>query len=150
MPEHHEGNEHPSVLDIIPIRFPFVMIDKIIERSAEHSVCIKNVSHSEHVFIGHFPGIPILPGTMITEGMAQTCGVMMQFIEQTEFAQGLLVGLDRVKFRRQVVPGDQLRFEAKLQKARGGLYKFEANATIEGDLVAEAAITLMKAPEDMI
>ena len=141
--------EHQSVLDIIPIRYPFVMIDKIVERSTEHSICIKNVSHSEEVFVGHFPGLPILPGTLITEGMAQTCGVLMQYIEQTEFAQGLLVGLDKVRFRRQVIPGDQLVFHARLQKARGGLYKFEADAKIDGELVAEADITLMKAPEEM-
>lgn len=150
MPEQQSKNEHPAVLDIIPIRYPFVMIDKILERSAEHAVAIKNVSHSEEVFVGHFPGLPILPGTMITEGMAQTCGVLMQFVEQTKFAQGLLVGLDKVRFRRQVIPGDQLLFEAKLDKARAGLYKFHANAHVDGELVAEAAITLMKAPDDMV
>jgi 3-hydroxyacyl-[acyl-carrier-protein] dehydratase len=96
-----------------------------------------------------------MPGTLLIEGMAQTAGILMQLEVELEVeqcstpsqARGLLVGIDRARFRRQVVPGDQVVYEAKLLKARGGLYRVEAEAKVDGELVAEATISLMSASE---
>ncbi len=137
-----------SVLEVLPIRFPFLMVDRVLERTPEKAVALKNVSNNEEVFQGHFPGRPILPGTLITEGMAQTAGIMMQQFSNSPFAQGMLVGIDNARFRQQVVPGDQLIFEARLIKARGGLFRFETEARVENQLVAEATITLISPNEN--
>jgi 3-hydroxyacyl-[acyl-carrier-protein] dehydratase len=150
MTESAKSKEYPDIYDILPLRYPYLMVDRILERTPEKAVALKNVSNNEQVFVGHFPGIPIMPGTLITEGMAQTCGVLVQFIEETPFAQGLLVGVDRAKFKKQVVPGDQLIFEATLLKSRGGLYKFSAETKVDGEIVAEANISLMSVSMDQL
>ncbi|MBI1730307.1 3-hydroxyacyl-ACP dehydratase FabZ [Candidatus Acetothermia bacterium] len=140
--------KQPSPLELLPLRYPYLMVDRILERSPERVVAIKNVSHNEEVFQGHFPGNPIMPGTLITEGMAQTAGILMQQYSNSRYAQGLLVGIDSARFRKQVVPGDQLVFEAKLLKARGGLFRFEVLSKVEDEVVAEAIITLISPPEN--
>lgn len=150
MTESANAKHHPDIYEILPLRYPYLMVDRVLERTAERAVCLKNVSNNEQVFVGHFPGTPIMPGTLITEGMAQTCGVLVQFVEQTPFAQGLLVGVDRAKFKKQVVPGDQLIFEAQLLKARGGLYKFSVETRVGGEVVAEANISLMSISLDQV
>ena len=137
-----------SVLNILPLRYPYLMVDRILERTAERARTIKNVSHNEEYFVGHFPGQPIMPGTLITEGMAQTAGILMQQYSNSPFAQGMLVGIDGARFRQQVVPGDQLHFEARLLKARGNLFKFETEARVDASIVAEATITLISPPEN--
>jgi len=128
--------------ELLPIRYPFLMVDRVIKREPGRAVAIKNVSNDEWFFAGHFPDRPIMPGTLLVEGMAQTAGLLLE-----GGAGGLLVGIDRARFRRKVVPGDQVVYEAKLLKARGGLYRVEAEARVEGELVAEATISIMSTSE---
>lgn len=139
-----------GLLELLPLRFPFLMVDRILEYGDERAVALKNVSHDEWFFMGHFPGRPIMPGTLILEGMAQTAGILLMQLQPKlkSPAQGLLVGVDRARFRHQVVPGDQVVYEARLVKAHGRLYRVEAEAKVEGELVAEAVLSLMISQED--
>jgi 3-hydroxyacyl-[acyl-carrier-protein] dehydratase len=135
----------PTVLELLPLRYPYLMVDRVKQRDPEQVSAIKNVSQNEWFFVGHFPGRPIMPGTLLIEGMAQTAGILMQQHSNYPSAQGLLVGIDEARFRRPVVPGDQVVYEAKLLKTRGALYRVEVTATVEGERVAEAVLSLMSA-----
>ncbi|OGF52739.1 MAG: 3-hydroxyacyl-[acyl-carrier-protein] dehydratase FabZ [Candidatus Fraserbacteria bacterium RBG_16_55_9] len=137
----------PTVLEILPLRYPYLMVDRVLEREPDRVVALKNVSQNEWFFVGHFPGRPVMPGTLLIEGMAQTAGILMHQHSNHLQAQGLLVGVDGARFRRQVVPGDQILYEAKLLKARGGLYRMEVAARVENELVAEAVLSLMSTSE---
>jgi len=133
----------PSVLDLLPLRFPYLMIDRILERTDDRAVAVKNVSYNEWMFEGHFPGRPVLPGTLLIEGMAQTAGLLISRLTGSDQALGYLVGADDARFRRQVVPGDQIVYEAKLLRARRSLFRFEVEARVDDESVAEAQISLM-------
>ncbi len=139
----------PELLALLPLRYPYLLIDRVEERSPARVRAIKNVSHNEWFFVGHFPERPVMPGTLLLEGMAQTAGVLLREHEGAEGpALGFLVGVDRARFRRQVVPGDRVVYEAKLLKAKRGLVRAEVVAAVEGEPVAEAVISLMSAPAE--
>lgn len=138
-----------DVLDIddikrmIPHRYPFLMIDRVEDLVAESSATgIKNVTANEPHFEGHFPTKPIMPGVLIIEAMAQTAGVVV-VAALGEEAVGQLVyfmTIDQARFRKPVVPGDQLRLEVVKEQRRLGMWKFKGRATVDGQLVAEAII----------
>ncbi|HMM20921.1 MAG TPA: 3-hydroxyacyl-ACP dehydratase FabZ [Selenomonadales bacterium] len=124
---------------IIPHRYPFLLIDRILEvEPMKRAVGIKNVSANEQFFQGHFPGKPIMPGVLILEAMAQVGGVAMLHSEEFRGRIAVFAGIDRAKFRRPVVPGDQLRMVAEIVKLRGTMGKVWAEAFVDGELVAEA------------
>lgn len=135
-----------EVLDAIPHRYPFLMIDRIVEFEPDsHIVCLKNVTINEPFFQGHFPGEPVMPGVLLAEAMAQAGGV---FVVRTlgPGAEGSLVylmALDAVRFRRPVVPGDQVRIRAAKNRSRGNIWKIDAEAEVDGERVAECAVTAM-------
>ena len=130
------------IMQLLPHRFPFLLIDKIIEIDGEQScVGIKNVTINEPFFRGHFPQRPIMPGVLIVEAMAQTAGAMV--LEHHSEHAGKLVFftlIDGCKFRRPVVPGDTLHFHVQLSHKRPPMYKFKVEAKVEGKLVAQAEI----------
>lgn len=129
----------------IPHRYPFLLVDKIIEmEKGKRIVGIKNITANEPFFQGHFPGFPVMPGVLIIEGMAQTACVFAS-IELGESSESIayFMGINKAKFRKPVVPGDQLRFELEVIKKRGAIYRFKGNAFVEGKLVAEAEIMAM-------
>lgn len=129
----------------IPHRYPFLLIDKIIEmEKGKRVVGIKNVTANEPFFQGHFPKFPVMPGVLIIEGMAQTACVFAS-IELGKNSESIayFMGIDKAKFRKPVVPGDQLRFELEVIKKRNTIYRFRGNAFVEGKLVAEAEVTAM-------
>jgi len=143
------GVNEPSVLDLLPLRFPYLMIDRVLERTDDRAMALKNVSQNEWMLQGHFPGRPVLPGTLLIEGMAQTSGLLITQLSGSDQALGYLVGADNVRFRRQVEPGDQVIYEAKLRRARRAMFRFDAEARVDGESVAEATISLMsETPED--
>lgn len=131
---------------IIPHRYPFLLIDKVRDVVLnESAVGIKCVTNTEPHFQGHFPDMPIMPGVMIIEAMAQTSGVLvglsMDLIDKN--AKVFFMGVDGVKFRRKVVPGDVLELHVKAIRGGGRVWKFEGRATVDGDLATEATFTAM-------
>jgi 3-hydroxyacyl-[acyl-carrier-protein] dehydratase len=131
-----------EIQKILPHRYPFLMVDGILEmEKLKRIVGIKNVTINESHFQGHFPGKPIMPGVLIIEAMAQTGGLLL-LLEIPERESKLLyfVAVDGARFRRPVVPGDQLRLEIKVLSWRGDFCKLDGRATVDGQLAAEATL----------
>ena len=131
----------------IPLRYPYLMVDRIIEVGADRVVALKNVTINEPVFQGHFPepGPAVMPGTLILEAMAQTAAFLFADAKGKE---GYLVEVEQARFRRKVTPGDQLRLEAHSLRRRGGLIKAEVKATVAGNPAAEAIVSLFVPEEE--
>jgi beta-hydroxyacyl-ACP dehydratase FabZ len=128
---------------ILPHRYPFLLVDRIIEyEPGKRVVGIKNVTLNEPFFQGHFPGAPVMPGVLIVESMAQTAGVMMLAnLPDRDQKLVFFTGIDGAKFRRPVVPGDQLRLELTVLRLRPRYIKLRGEAYVGGHLVAEAQIS---------
>jgi beta-hydroxyacyl-ACP dehydratase FabZ len=130
-----------AIRAILPHRYPFLLVDRIIEMDAEHVVGIKNVTANEPFFLGHFPGFPVMPGVLVIEAMAQTAGVqVLSTIPDRNNKLVFLVSVDNARFRKPVRPGDQLRIEMKVIKRKGTVAKMAGHATVDGVLVAEAEV----------
>ncbi len=136
-----------EVMNFLPHRYPFLMIDRILEFEADKRVVgLKNVTINEPFFQGHFPGHPIMPGVLLLEAMAQTGGVMvLKALPEGEAQKKVLyfMSIDKAKFRKPVLPGDQVRFELELLKSRGSIKSFKAEAKVDGAVVAEAEMMAM-------
>ncbi len=130
-----------EIQKILPHRYPFLLIDKVIEMGEKNIVAIKNVTANEPFFQGHFPGNPIMPGVLITEALAQVGAVMLLSLEENKGKLGVFTGIDGFKFRRQVVPGDTLRLEAELLKYRHSMGKASVKATVDGEIAAMGEIS---------
>jgi 3-hydroxyacyl-[acyl-carrier-protein] dehydratase len=134
------------IMEMIPHRYPFLMIDKVIEMELDHyAVGVKNVSINEQHFIGHFPGKPVMPGVLIIEAMAQTCAVLVVQTMGAK-AEGKLVyfmSIDEARFRKPVVPGDTLHIRVDKQQSRRNVWKFSCVATVDGVRVADAVVCAM-------
>jgi 3-hydroxyacyl-[acyl-carrier-protein] dehydratase len=128
--------------EALPNRYPLLLIDRVLEEGEGWVRALKNVTIDEPFFPGHFPGEPIMPGSLILEGMAQAAGLILGGGGRRKGRIGYLVGVDRARFRRPVRPGDQLIYEARLTRSRGGLHRAEVTATVAGERVAEATISI--------
>ena len=142
-----------EVLKYLPQRYPVLMIDKVKELDpGKRIVALKNVSANEPHFQGHFPGRPIMPGVLILEAMAQAAGIMVFTLEgtvqQSERSVYYYVGIDNARFKKPVVPGDQLELEVKMERALRGIGKFACIARVGGETVAEATILCSIRPVD--
>ena len=129
-----------EIMKILPHRYPMLLVDRVLEiEEGKRIVGIKNVTANEQFFQGHFPGAPVMPGVLIVEAMAQ-CGAILFLRDIPDREQKLFLfgGVDKARFRRPVVPGDQLRLECELVQRRGNSVKIRGTATVDGTVVAEA------------
>jgi 3-hydroxyacyl-[acyl-carrier-protein] dehydratase len=132
-----------EIMKLLPHRYPFLLVDKIVDlKPGESALGVKNVTINEPFFQGHFPGQPIMPGVLVIEAMAQVAGVMA-FRSGVEGKSVFFMSIDNAKFRRPIVPGDQVMMEIKVLKQRGNVWKFSGTATVDGKLVSEAEFTAM-------
>src|SRR5215470_4165103 len=135
---------------ILPHRYPFLLVDRIVEMEAERVVGIKNITVNEPQFTGHFPDFPVMPGVLIVEAMAQTAGVLvLHSIPDRASKLVLLVAIENARFRRPVVPGDTLRMEMKVIKRKASVAKMAGIATVDGQVVAEAEVMCKLADKEV-
>jgi 3-hydroxyacyl-[acyl-carrier-protein] dehydratase len=125
---------------ILPHRYPMLLVDRIVELEPERIVGIKNVTGNEPFFEGHFPDFPVMPGVLIVEAMAQVAGVLVLRELADRQKVVFLASIDSAKFRRPVVPGDQLRIEMKVSRRKAFVAKMYGTATVDGQVVAEAEV----------
>ncbi|PLR85085.1 3-hydroxyacyl-[acyl-carrier-protein] dehydratase FabZ [Bacillus canaveralius] len=130
-----------EIKEIIPHRYPFLLVDKILEiEEGQKAIGIKNVSANEEFFNGHFPDYPVMPGVLIVEALAQVGAVAMLKKEENRGRLAFFTGIDNCRFKRQVKPGDQLRLEVEMTRVRGPIGKGKGIATVDGELVCETEI----------
>ena len=139
-----------ELFDYLPHRYPFLLIDRVVETKAGESIKgFKNVTANEELFNGHFPGQPILPGVLILEAMAQLSGVLAfetkgKGIRPADGTNYLFGGVEKARFRRQVIPGDRLDLESKIVADRKMMMKFECAAYVDGALACSATLTVVE------
>lgn len=134
--------ENIDIQKILPHRYPFLLIDRVTElEDGKRAVGIKNVTVNEPFFQGHFPQNPIMPGVLIVEALAQVGAVMLLSMPENRGKLGVFTGIDAMKFRRQVIPGDTLTLEAELLMYRHGMGKAKVSATVEGKIAAVGEIS---------
>jgi 3-hydroxyacyl-[acyl-carrier-protein] dehydratase len=139
-----------QILRLLPHRYPFLLVDRVLEVTSEGALTIKNVSINEPFFCGHFPGRPVMPGVLIIEALAQSAAIFaLGARKDGDRGLFMLTGLDKVRFRRQVIPGDQLRMEVRLIRHHPPLWKIRGEAQVAGELAAEAEISAMLVGEQL-
>lgn len=130
-----------EICAVLPHRYPMLMVDRIVEIKEDSIVGIKNVTVNEPHFAGHFPNYPVMPGVLIVEAMAQVGGILVGSVApQTRGKLMFLASVEEAKFRKPVVPGDQLRIEMKLSRLKSTVAKMQGVATVDGQVVAEATV----------
>ena len=148
-PKTLESYDIQRLMELLPHRYPFLMVDRIIEIDGENSaIGIKNVTVNEPHFSGHFPGRPIMPGVLLIEGMAQTAGAICAAGRSGAIKVVYFLTIDGARFRRPVIPGDTVEYHVRKKKQRGNIWKFAAEARVGGAVVAEAEIGAILVDED--
>ncbi|HJU27996.1 MAG TPA: 3-hydroxyacyl-ACP dehydratase FabZ [Candidatus Binataceae bacterium] len=137
------------LIGMLPHRYPFLLVDRVLEVDGEKVLTLKNVTINEPFFAGHFPGLPIMPGVLILEALAQSAAILALEKSQGRPTLFMLTGVDKVRFRRRVVPGEQLRMEVRLLKHDHPVWKMRAEARVDGELAAEAELSAMEAREPL-
>lgn len=133
-----------EILEYLPHRYPFLLVDRVLEmEEGKRIVAIKNVTMNEPFFTGHFPGHPVMPGVLIVEAMAQVAALLSfksMGVKPDENSVVLFAGIDGVRFKRQVVPGDQLVFEVEILQSKRNIYKYRGIARVDGQVATEAEL----------
>lgn len=139
--------EAKDIQKLIPHRYPFMLLDRITAfESGKSLTAIKNITMNEPQFQGHFPDFPVMPGVLIIEAMAQACGALAILTEGGRNPDEIyfFAGIDEARFKRQIIPGDQLTFEIELLQSKRGIGKFQSRASVDGELAVEAIIMCAK------
>ena len=131
------------VMQMLPHRYPFLMIDRVAKLEGNHICAIKNISANEPHFQGHFPGHPIMPGVLQLEAIAQAAGILMQKRAETSGKIAYFMAANDVKWRKPVIPGDELVIDVEMTKLRGKIGKAKGVCTVQGEIVSEAEVTFM-------
>jgi len=128
-----------DILEVMPHRYPFLLIDRVLEMGEKNIRAIKNVTFNEPHFLGHFPGHPVMPGVLVVEAMAQAAGfLLLSGIEDRENKLIYFTGIDNCRFRRPVVPGDQVIFDIEIKSVRRAFAKIHGRATVDGEVACDA------------
>lgn len=136
-----------AIQKILPHRFPFLLVDRIIElEPGKRAVGLKNVTINEHFFQGHFPQYPVMPGVLIIEALAQTGGIALGTLDEYKGRIAFFAGIDKVRFKRQVKPGDTLRLEAELTQLRRSIGTATVTATVDGEVACKGDIMFALGP----
>ncbi len=139
------------LVHLLPHRYPFLLVDRVVEIGAGAAKTLKNVTHNEPFFPGHFPGNPVMPGVLILEALAQSAAILaLHELKAERQMMFVLTGLDKVRFRRPVTPGDTLEMEIKLLKHHRPLWKMSGRALVGGELAAEAEVSAMEVDEEKL
>lgn len=134
-----------KILKLLPHRYPFLLVDKVIDYVEGESItAVKNVTFNEPHFQGHFPERPVMPGVLMVEAMAQTAGLLVFCITGKEDSFFFFAGIDNVRFKRVVIPGDQLQIKVTLDRQRKGIWKFSAEASVDGELACTAELMIAR------
>jgi len=128
-----------EIMKILPHRYPFLLVDGVLELNEEKIKAFKNVSINEPFFQGHFPNYPIMPGVLIVEGMAQTAGLLL-LKDMDENVIPLFTGIDKARFKKEVKPGDKLIYDLEILQRKANMFKLKGIATVEGQVCAQAEI----------
>jgi len=136
--------EAADIMRILPHRYPFLLVDRVIElEPGKRAVGIKMVTANEPQFTGHFPERPIMPGVLMVEALAQTAGVAILTLDEYRGKMGLFAGIDECRFRRMVVPGDQLTLNVEIEKLRGMFGRVRCAASVDGEVAVEATLSII-------
>jgi 3-hydroxyacyl-[acyl-carrier-protein] dehydratase len=130
-----------NILESLPHKYPFIFVDRVLEKQDKSIITLKNVSHNEPYFAGHFPGYPVMPGVYILESMFQSAGLLYGCGHLEPGQLAFVASVDKVKFRKPVIPGDQIKFNVNLMLVTGNLVRFNGTASVDETIVAEAAWT---------
>ncbi len=144
----HTNMDINQIMEVLPHRFPMLLVDRIIEVDATRCKGIKNVTINEAFFQGHYPGRPIMPGVLILEAMAQTGAVILLANPQFKGAVPVIGSIDDVKYKRQVVPGDQLVLDVELLWMRNDVGRIKGRASVEGETAAQMEMTFKLLPQE--
>ncbi len=135
-----------KIQELLPHRYPFLLVDRILEVQGNQKIIgLKNVTINEPFFQGHFPGFPVMPGVLIIEGLAQTAGALCVSHLNASYKPQLVyfMGIDKAKFRKPVLPGDELHYHVRKIRSRGRAWRFYGEAKVKGQVVAEAEVSAM-------
>ncbi|MGH2427272.1 MAG: 3-hydroxyacyl-ACP dehydratase FabZ [Candidatus Limnocylindria bacterium] len=136
--------EAADIMRILPHRYPFLLVDRVIElEPGTRAVGIKQVTANEPQFTGHFPGRPIMPGVLMVEALAQTAGIAVLTLDEYRGKIGLFAGIDDCRFRRTVLPGDQLVLKVEMEKLRGMFGRARGVASVDGEVAVEATLSII-------
>jgi 3-hydroxyacyl-[acyl-carrier-protein] dehydratase len=142
-------NDLDRYIGMLPHRYPFLLVDRVLEMNRERVLTLKNVTVNEPFFTGHFPNFPVMPGVLVVESLAQSAAILALGIIGERRSLFMLTGIDKVRFRRRVVPGDQLKMEVSLVKHHHPVWKMHGEARVDGELAAEAELSAMEVEEQL-